>query len=317
MTTKKTDAWMPFWIGDYLADTMTLTRDQHGGYFLLLLAYWRNHGPLPDDDEELAAIVKASPDEWVKLRPKLAKFFTVADGRWTHGRADKELSEASERREAATKKAQAGARAKWEKAHAACSSTASSNASSTAPSTAQALPEQCPSPSPSPVGGIAIAIPPPEPAAPSGVTHIDGEYVGPSDPLPGVAYGATARPIRAAGMADADPGHPTFRTLVDAGATAEEFLAFVPEALKKARPWPWLIAAVVGERERAKATGGKIHQGPLVVATAAKTADTAAQADVQRTQELLAAQAAVTSSPEAREAAMAKMRKTRAEMGVA
>jgi hypothetical protein len=50
---------------------------------------------------------------------------------------------------------------------------------------------------------------------------------------------------------------------------------------------------------------------------AAKTADTAAQADVQRTQELLAAQAAVTSSPEAREAAMAKMRKTRAEMGVA
>lgn len=50
---------------------------------------------------------------------------------------------------------------------------------------------------------------------------------------------------------------------------------------------------------------------------AAKSADLVASGEVARTQALLAAQAAVTSSPEARQEAVAKMRKTRAEMGVA
>ena len=56
----RVDAWMPMWIGDYLADTMTLTRDLHGGYLLMLFAYWRNRGPLLDDDDDLAAIVRCS-----------------------------------------------------------------------------------------------------------------------------------------------------------------------------------------------------------------------------------------------------------------
>lgn len=93
--TKKVDAWMPMWIGDYLADTMKLSRDLHGGYLLMLFAYWRNKGPLDDDDEDLAAIVKATPEEWSeKLRSKLAKFFTVENGVWSHTRADKELRKA-------------------------------------------------------------------------------------------------------------------------------------------------------------------------------------------------------------------------------
>lgn len=50
---------------------------------------------------------------------------------------------------------------------------------------------------------------------------------------------------------------------------------------------------------------------------AAKSADIVASGEVQRTQALLAAQAAVTSSPEARQEAMARMRKTRAAIGAA
>ena len=77
MTTKsknKTDAWMPLWIGAYLADTQHLTRDEHGAYFLLMMAYWRNKGPLQDDDKRLSSIVKASPKEWKELRPVLVEF---------------------------------------------------------------------------------------------------------------------------------------------------------------------------------------------------------------------------------------------------
>jgi hypothetical protein len=115
MTKRKTSteddvaAWMPLWIGDYLADTMKLTRDLHGGYLLLLFAYWRNRGPLRDDDEDLAAIVKASEDEWIeRIRPRLMPFFHVDGGHWRHDRADAELATAIAKRAAIVKRSRAG-----------------------------------------------------------------------------------------------------------------------------------------------------------------------------------------------------------------
>lgn len=88
----KSDKWMPLWIGDYLADTQHLTRDEHGAYFLLMMAYWRNGGPLLDDPKRLAATVKATPQEWKSLRPTLAEFFSISDGMWNHKRIDREIA---------------------------------------------------------------------------------------------------------------------------------------------------------------------------------------------------------------------------------
>lgn len=115
MTKRKTSteddvaAWMPLWIGDYTADTMDLTRDEHGGYLLLLMRYWRNRGALPDNDRSLAATVKAHEDEWIEhLRPAIAKFFRIEGGLWHHDRADAELAAAIARREAVVKRSRAG-----------------------------------------------------------------------------------------------------------------------------------------------------------------------------------------------------------------
>jgi len=141
---KKTDAWMPLWIGDYLADTQHLSRDEHGAYLLLLMAYWRNAGPLIDDDKRLAAIVKASPKEWASLRPVLLEFFAVADGMWHQKRMDTEIADSSDRAEKAASKARKAAEARWGQS----SGTATSNAPSNAPSIHQALHEECPSTSP-------------------------------------------------------------------------------------------------------------------------------------------------------------------------
>lgn len=140
----KTDAWMPLWIGAYLADTQHLSRDEHGAYLLLLMAYWRNDGPLPDDDKRLSAIAKASHKEWKELRPTIAEFFVVSDGRWTQKRVEAELAQSKDRKNKAVSKAQAAAGARWSQAK----NNTSSNAPSNAPSIPQALLKQCPTPTP-------------------------------------------------------------------------------------------------------------------------------------------------------------------------
>ena len=107
--TNKTDAWMPLWIGAYLADTMRLTTIQHGAYLLLLMAYWCDRSPLPDIDDELRSITKTDNSEWKAMRPVLAKFFRVEDGVWWHKRVEEELSASKKHKE----KAESGGSSRW------------------------------------------------------------------------------------------------------------------------------------------------------------------------------------------------------------
>ncbi len=141
----KTDAWMPLWIGAYLADTMKLTTVQHGAYFLLLISYWRERAPLVDDDEELRSITKTDRSEWKRLRPVMSKFFRVGDGVWWHKRVEAEIAAADERSKKSSEKAKKAAEARW--------GDKDKHAPSNAPSIPQALPEDvpdvCPTPSPS------------------------------------------------------------------------------------------------------------------------------------------------------------------------
>ena len=95
--TKNSNAFMPLYVGDYLADTTMLTRDQHGAYLLLIMAYWRNRGPLPDRDDALAMASRSTPQEWKKLRPILQTYFVVKDGVWLHKRIGEELVKADEK----------------------------------------------------------------------------------------------------------------------------------------------------------------------------------------------------------------------------
>lgn len=97
---KKTDTWMPIYIGDYLADTGHLTTTQHGAYLLLLMHYWRKRG-LPDDDKQLAAIAKLPLRIWLDTKETIQSFFH--DG-WKHKRLEEEIQrrlEVSEKRAAA------------------------------------------------------------------------------------------------------------------------------------------------------------------------------------------------------------------------
>jgi len=85
--------WMPFYVGDYLANTRHLNRAQHGSYLLLISHYWAT-GSLPDDDAQLARIAGCSPDEWMADKPVLQAFFF--DG-WKHKRVEAELKRSTEK----------------------------------------------------------------------------------------------------------------------------------------------------------------------------------------------------------------------------
>jgi uncharacterized protein YdaU (DUF1376 family) len=143
---KKTDIWMPLYIGEYLADTMHLTTEQSGAYLLLIMAYWRKKGPLPSNPAALAAICRLSSDAWSIHQAVLEEFFdTSTPGLWVHKRVEKELAEAGVKKERAEVKAKNAADARWSREN-----NATSIASRNAPSTPQAVLEECPSPSPSP-----------------------------------------------------------------------------------------------------------------------------------------------------------------------
>lgn len=134
----KTDAWMPIWIGDYLADTQRLTCEQHGAYLLLIFDYWRK-GPPPDDDDVLRSIVRLDAKAWQNARMALECMFHIEGGRWLHSRIDRELEMARKNRNMLTNRAKVAAEARWGKAD------------RRAKSNAKAVLEECPSPSPSPI----------------------------------------------------------------------------------------------------------------------------------------------------------------------
>lgn len=105
--------WMPWYIGDYLADTQLLTTEQHGAYMLMIMAYWKNRGPLPDDDDVLMSVCKLPPAKWKKVKPAVLKFFTRTDEGLVHKRIEKELKTTEEKRKEASEKAKKAAAARW------------------------------------------------------------------------------------------------------------------------------------------------------------------------------------------------------------
>jgi uncharacterized protein YdaU (DUF1376 family) len=110
----KTDIWMPVFIGDYLADTMHLSTEQHGAYLLLLFHLWRR-GSLRDEDAVLAQISGLSESAWKQHRPVLAEFFRIDGGLWQHARVEKERARVAATTESKAKKAKLAASSRWGK----------------------------------------------------------------------------------------------------------------------------------------------------------------------------------------------------------
>jgi uncharacterized protein YdaU (DUF1376 family) len=105
--------WMPFYIGDTLADTIDLSCEQFGALILIRAHYWRNQGPVLNNDERLATVCRLSPDALRKIKPTLMKYFDLVDGQLVDKNLDHRITEAWKHKVRATARASKAARVRW------------------------------------------------------------------------------------------------------------------------------------------------------------------------------------------------------------
>lgn len=140
---------MPWYIGDYLRDTMHLDAEQDGAYRRLIDACWLRNGLLKDDDFQFAAITKLSPARWKKVRPVIEEFFVVEADGWRHKRVSHELQVALDNVESRRRGGKLTADKRWGK-------DSSATSSATVELIAPGLLHGRPSPSPSPSQDIIV-----------------------------------------------------------------------------------------------------------------------------------------------------------------
>ena len=106
------DIWMPLYIGDYLADTMHLSAEEHGAYLLAIMHYWKSGGAIPKT--ALKNICRCGEEALTTV----LTFFREEAGLLHHARIEAEMVKAKDSREANKKKTQAATEARIAKAKA-------------------------------------------------------------------------------------------------------------------------------------------------------------------------------------------------------
>jgi uncharacterized protein YdaU (DUF1376 family) len=70
---------MPFYGGDFIGNTLHLSRGEIGSYVLLLWHHWE-HGSLPADERELRRIARVAPPHWRDVWAALKPLFQTHEG---------------------------------------------------------------------------------------------------------------------------------------------------------------------------------------------------------------------------------------------
>lgn len=235
---RKPDVWMPFFIGDYLAATTHLTTEQHGAYFLLLLAAWKRGGTLPNNDAQLASIAKLSPARWRQHGPVLREFFAEEGDQLTQGRLVQEYQAAVKANDAQKSNGAKGGRPREKGTHKKPTGFENENP--------RVNPNETPSPSPTPRASKDEASGHSAPSAAGSVEAGDrsGVFEGHDAPQ------TTPNPVAAFAIALTQAGfqctslNPDLVAYVQAGGTVDHLrqCAALPDAQGKAATYPIRIA---------------------------------------------------------------------------
>jgi uncharacterized protein YdaU (DUF1376 family) len=104
--------FMQLYVGDYLADTLDLTCEEHGAYLLLLMTMWRHDAKLPNDPKKLARIARLSARKWEDVWASISRFFAVEGDSIVNQRLSKEYKKAEAKSELRADAGRKGGQAK-------------------------------------------------------------------------------------------------------------------------------------------------------------------------------------------------------------
>lgn len=106
--------FFPLYPGDYLSDTLHLTTEQHGVYFLLLLAYYSRRGPLPDDVPYLMQVTRLDARGWKRSGEPVLSYFRRENGLLLNTKADFVLGDQRRLSDARSEAGSRGNATRWQ-----------------------------------------------------------------------------------------------------------------------------------------------------------------------------------------------------------
>lgn len=248
-------------IGDYMKDASHLSLLEHGVYMRLLDVYYTREAPIPRD--QAARLVGArSKEEREALDTVAAEFFTLQDGHLVQARCDREIAAMTAKAETNRVVGARGGRPKKQtqkaaQPHDSGNPQKTQMVSEKNPEETQMVSEKNPN---------VTQATSHKPITNTQHTHlVDQEGGGPTGPAcaSGTLAGAVCKAMKAAGIADTSPGHPTLQALLQAGASTTEFTDAARQAAGKSKGFAYALSIVAGNRKQAAELAGQLHRGEL------------------------------------------------------
>lgn len=228
-------------IGDFAEATAHLSFVEDAAYSRLIRKYYAQEKPLPADVKAVQRLVGArSKDEREAVESVLHEFFDLQADGWHQARCDAEIARYQDKQAKAKRSAQARWNAK--PAHSEGNANASANAMRTHSE------------------GNAHQTPDTRHQSPDPNTHTETSPP-PMARAPSLA-GQVCMAMKAAGVADVNPGHIGLLRLIEAGATLDEFIGAASEARAKSKGFAYAVGTVQRRREEA-AMANPLHQGAM------------------------------------------------------
>lgn len=280
-------------IRDYDADTAHLSWLEDMAYTRLLRLYYRKEAPIPADIAQACRLVRAhTKAERRAVETVLREFFELRDDGWRHGRCDEEIAAFHEKqlgkedeRENAKERQR---RARERRAHLfealrshnivpAWTTTTAELETMLSRVTGGAMSQPVTQSVTS--DDTATQTPDSRLQTPEEInTHtadstgvgVCGGGGGGGGPPNATQAGLVCKAMKAAGIADVNPGHPELLVLLQAGATQAEFVGAAEEAVRRHKGFAYALGMLKRQRQEAAKVKDSVHHGPLPAADDAR-----------------------------------------------
>ena len=218
-------------LGDYAKDCGHLSMLEHGAYTLLLDRYYTTERAIMSQQEAYRVCRARTAQERAAVDAVLAEFFVKEEDSFINRRAEQEIAKASHQRTVNQEIGKRGGR----------------------PKKTESVSESVSGPEPN-------LIPSQTPDSRLQTPEAQAKACAARTPAADVCLA-----LKAAGIGKVSPGNLRLTTLLAAGATVDEFVAFAPRAIEQApaHAFEYVLGAVEGERKRAASLDGKLHQGRM------------------------------------------------------